>query len=80
MLLTLLSADFFQNQFFGKILSGVLFQNKTHGGGGGGGVRHIKCILSFREDKTKVKIQLVDLFHRKQMFIPDSCKYSCPSL
>ena len=28
-------------------------------------VRHVKCILSFREDKTRVKIQLVDLFHHK---------------
>ena len=25
-------------------------------------VRHVKCILSFREDETKVKIQMVDLF------------------
>ena len=28
-------------------------------------VRHVKCILSFREEETKVKIQMVDLFHRK---------------
>ena len=28
-------------------------------------VRHVKCILSFREDKTKVKIQMLDLFLRK---------------
>ena len=28
-------------------------------------VWHVKCILSFREDETKVKIQMVDLFRRK---------------
>ena len=28
-------------------------------------VRHVKCILSFREEETKVKIQMFDLFHRK---------------
>ena len=28
-------------------------------------VRHVKCILSFRKDETKVKIQMVDFFHRK---------------
>ena len=28
-------------------------------------VRHVKCILSFREDETKVKIQMADLFLRK---------------
>ena len=28
-------------------------------------VRHVKCIFSFREDETKVKIQLVDSFHGK---------------
>ena len=28
-------------------------------------VRYVKCILSFRKDQTKLKIQMVDLFLRK---------------
>ena len=43
-------------------------KNIWQGGGGGGGVKlrvqHVKCILSFREDETKAKIQLIALFRR----------------
>ena len=32
-------------------------------------VQHVKCILSFREDETKVKIRMFDLFRPKDVYI-----------
>ena len=42
-------------------------------------VRHVKCILSFREDETTVRCLI--FFVAKRMSISsDSCKYACASL
>ena len=61
------------------LIKGYSRKKDLGGGGGGSGVKfpirslalaklrdqHVKCILSFREDETKVKIQMFDLFRRK---------------